>query len=137
MRSISFIVIHYSSVKPEQTSSAADIDRWHKARGWSRIGYHYVVRRDGTIERGRPDEHIGAHCNGHNAHSIGVCYEGGLDADGHSTDTRTPEQKATLLSLLRSLKKSYPTALIVGHSTLSRTLCPGFDAVREYEDVTG
>lgn len=136
MRSISFIIIHCSAVMPWQRSSAADIDRWHKARGWSRIGYHYVVRRDGAIERGRPEDHVGAHCKGHNAHSIGVCYEGGLDADARPTDTRTPEQKATLLSLLRSLKKSYPTALIVGHSTLSRTHCPCFDAVKEYEDVT-
>ena len=82
MRRISLIVVHCSAVRPWQRSSAADIDGWHKDKGWKGIGYHYVVRRDGTVEPGWPLEVIGSHVVGHNAHSIGVCYEGGLDALG-------------------------------------------------------
>ena len=82
MRTITLIIIHCSAVRPNQTSSAKEIDLWHRKRGWSGIGYHYVVRRDGTIETGRPEAKVGAHCLNHNKYSIGVCYEGGLDADG-------------------------------------------------------
>ena len=95
MRTITMIVIHCSAVRPDQTSSAAQIDTWHRRQGWKLgIGYHYVIRRDGTIEPGRPEWMIGAHCKNHNAHSIGVCYEGGYDIRGQPADTRTAEQKA-------------------------------------------
>ena len=101
MRTITLIIIHCSAVRPDQMSSAAQIDSWHRQRGWKLgIGYHYVIRRDGTIEPGRPEWMIGAHCVNHNAHSIGVCYEGGLDIRGQPDDTRTAEQKATMRQLL-------------------------------------
>ena len=88
MRTITLIVIHCSAVKPDQMSSAAQIDSWHRKQGWKLgIGYHYVVRRNGEIEPGRPEWLIGAHCKNHNAHSIGVCYEGGLDIRGQPADT--------------------------------------------------
>ena len=136
MRTISFIIIHCSAVRPTQTSSAREIDLWHRARGWKNgIGYHYVVRRDGTIEPGRREDQVGAHCKNHNAHSIGVCYEGGLDSLGQPSDTRTPAQRTALRQLLTILKRRYPEALIVGHNTLARTTCPCFDAVTEYEDI--
>ena len=97
MRKISLIVIHCSAVQPDQTSSAAQIDTWHRDRGWKfGIGYHYVIRRNGEIEPGRPEWMVGAHCVNHNSHSIGVCYEGGLDIRGQPTDTRTAAQKASL-----------------------------------------
>lgn len=107
---------------------------WHRAQGFTRgIGYHYVVRRDGTIESGRPEEVIGAHCKNHNRHSLGICYEGGLDANGKPADTRTPEQKASLHHLLAELKRSYPNALILGHHDLDpQKACPCFDAAHEY-----
>lgn len=76
MRTITLIIIHCSAVRPNQQSSAKDITLWHKARGWRTIGYHYVVRRDGTIEYGRPIEQVGAHCVNHNRYSVGICYEG-------------------------------------------------------------
>ena len=95
MRKISLIIIHCSAVRPDQMSSAAQIDSWHRDRGFHLgIGYHYVVRRNGEIEPGRPEYMVGAHCLHHNSHSIGVCYEGGLDIRGQPADTRTPEQKA-------------------------------------------
>ena len=131
------IIIHCSAVKPDQTSSAAQIDTWHRQRGFHLgIGYHYVIRRDGTIESGRPEWMIGAHCKNHNAHSIGVCYEGGLDIRGQPDDTRTPAQKAAMRKLLEELHQRYPRALIVGHRDLSHDRdCPCFDAVKEYVDI--
>ena len=131
------IVIHCSAVRPDQTSSAAQIDTWHRQRGFHLgIGYHYVIRRNGEIEAGRPEYLVGAHCKDHNAHSIGVCYEGGLNARGQPADTRTEAQKKTLLSLLRALKVDYPDALIVGHHDLNPLkACPCFDAAKEYKNL--
>jgi len=136
MRRITLIVIHCSAVKPDQQSSAAQIDSWHRQRGFHLgIGYHYVIRRDGTLEMGRPEYMVGAHCKNHNQHSIGVCYEGGLDIRGNPADTRTEAQKRTMLSLLRELKERYPRAIIVGHHNLNPLkACPCFDAVKEYKD---
>lgn len=137
MRNITLIVIHCSAVPTWQQSSAADIDRWHKERGWKYgIGYHYVVRRDGTVETGRPLELQGAHCQGHNSHSIGICYEGGLDAMGQPTDTRTPKQRCALRVLLAQLHEKFPNALILGHNVLNpMKACPCFDAATEYSDL--
>ena len=141
MRVITLIVVHCSAVKPDQLSSAAQIDSWHRERGFHLgIGYHYVIRRDGTIEPGRPEWMIGAHCHvkGHhyNSHSIGICYEGGLDARGQPDDTRTAAQKATMRQLLEDLHQHYPRAMIVGHRDLSHDRdCPCFDAYKEYADL--
>ena len=130
-RRIDKLIIHCSAVRPQQTSSARQIDAWHRARGWQMIGYHFVIRRDGSIEVGRPADMVGAHTSGQNAHSLGICYEGGLDEMGKPADTRTPEQKAALLALLRHLKTLYPNATIHGHNEFARKACPCFD-VRSY-----
>ena len=141
MRVITLIVVHCSAVKPDQLSSAAQIDSWHRERGFHLgIGYHYVIRRDGTIEPGRPEWMIGAHCHvkGHhyNSHSIGICYEGGLDARGQPDDTRTAAQKKTMRHLLEDLHERYPRAMIVGHRDLSHDRdCPCFDAAKAYADL--
>ena len=137
MRTITLIVVHCSAVRPEQTSSAKKIAGWHRDRGFQNgIGYHYVVRRDGSIEPGRPLEMIGAHVVGHNRHSIGICYEGGLNSFGEDDDTRTPEQKATLRKLLEELHRKFPKALIVGHRDLNPgKKCPCYDVISEYRDL--
>ena len=138
MRLITLIVIHCSAVKPDQMSSVAQIDTWHHDRGYKfGVGYHYVIRRDGTIEAGRPEWMVGAHCVNHNKYSIGVCYEGGLDARGQPADTRTAEQKATLRQLLTDLHRRYPRASIVGHHDLNpQKDCPCIKNVaREYADL--
>ena len=138
MRTITLIIIHCSAVRPDQTSSVAQIDSWHHERGFHLgVGYHYVIRRDGTIEPGRPEWMVGAHCVNHNAHSIGVCYEGGLDIRGQPADTRTPEQKAAMRQLLEDLHRRYPRALIVGHRDLNPLKdCPGYEGVaKEYADL--
>ena len=136
MRKITLLIVHCSATPEGKDYGAADIDRWHRQKGWSQIGYHYVVRLDGTIERGRPESVVGAHCQHHNRHSIGICYVGGLAADGVTPkDTRTLEQRATLYALLKSLHDSYPRALIVGHNTFSPKSCPCFDPVTEYAEL--
>ena len=133
MRTITLIVVHCSAVRPDQTSSAAQIDTWHRQRGFHLgIGYHYVVRRNGEVEAGRPEYMVGAHCKNHNAHSIGVCYEGGLDIRGQPADTRTPQQKAALRQLLAELHGRYPRALIVGHHDLNPLkACPCYEVISE------
>ena len=139
MRIITLIVVHCSAVRPYQTSSAAQIDTWHRRDNhWKYgIGYHYVIRRNGDIEHGRPEYMVGAHCLNHNSHSIGVCYEGGYDARGQPADTRTPEQKAAMRRLLEDLHRRYPRALIVGHHDLDPTKpCPCIkDVAGEYRDL--
>ena len=138
MRTVTLIVVHCSATPEGQDFHASDIDRWHRARGWKMIGYHYVVNLNGTIEQGRPEPMVGAHCQGHNEHSIGVCYIGGLDSRGHPADTRTPEQKKALRHLLESLHAAYPKAFIVGHHDLNPAkACPCMDVVKEYADLQG
>ena len=128
MRRISLIIIHCSGVKPGQLSSARQIDTWHRNLGWDGIGYHYVIRRDGTIEKGRPETVKGAHCKGHNTHSIGVCYEGGLDASGKAADTRTAAQRESLRSLVKELLERYPKAQVYGHHHFNKfKACPCFE----------
>ena len=132
------VVIHCSAVKPDQMSSVAQIDSWHRERGFKfGVGYHYIIRRDGSIEAGRPEWMVGAHCVNHNKYSIGVCYEGGLDARGQPADTRTAAQKATLRRLLTDLHRRYPRAVIVGHHDLNpQKECPCIKNVaEEYKDL--
>lgn len=135
MREITKIIVHCSATKEGKAFNVADITRWHKDRGFATIGYHYVVLLDGTIQQGRAEMTMGAHCKGHNANSIGICYIGGLDANGKSKDTRTPEQKESLLILLKELKKKYPKATIHGHREFANKDCPCFDAKNEYKNV--
>ena len=138
MRSITLIVIHCSAVGPDQQSSAAQIDTWHRQRGFHLgIGYHYVIRRNGEIEPGRPEYMVGAHCKNHNKYSIGVCYEGGIDARGQPADTRTLEQKASMRKLLTELHSRYPRAVIVGHHDLNpQKACPCIaNVAREYAEL--
>ena len=137
MRTITLIIIH-SSATPEGKSLSAEAcrqDHIHH-RGFRDIGYHFYLTRDGEIHRGRPIEKIGAHCRDHNTHSIGVCYEGGLDAEGRPKDTRTLAQKGSLIALLRELRIRFPKALIVGHHDLNPMKdCPCYDCVEEYRDL--
>lgn len=136
MRTINEIIVHCTATPRGRDIGAAQIGVWHKANGWNGIGYHHVVRLDGSIERGRPEEQAGAHCIGHNAHSIGVVYVGGLEADGKTpADTRTPAQKEALVQLLRRLKARYPGAVIRGHRDFAAKACPCFDATAEYRNV--
>lgn len=126
-KNIDAIVIHCSATRAGQDIRAADIDKWHKERGFKEIGYHYVIDLDGTIEVGRALPKDGAHCNtsgtsgvNYNKHSIGVCYVGGLDENGEPADTRTDEQKIALEELVYDLIEKYPTIKeVIGHRDAS------------------
>lgn len=136
MRKINEILVHCAATPEGKNFKAADIDRWHRERKMKCIGYHYVVDLDGTVEPGRPESEIGAHCLGHNQNSIGVCYVGGLAADGKTPkDTRTAAQKEALLALLKKLKAKYPKASIHGHRDFAAKACPSFDATTEYKSI--
>ncbi len=136
MRKINEIIVHCAATREGRDFTVEDITRWHKARGFATIGYHYVIYRDGSIHEGRPLEQIGAHCVGHNKHSIGICYIGGCASDGKTPkDTRTPEQKEALLALLRRLKARFPNATIHGHRDFAAKACPSYDAFREYRQL--
>lgn len=136
MRKINLIIVHCSATSEGKDFTVDDITRWHKARGFKTIGYHYVIYRDGTIHGGRPVSEEGAHCVGHNKYSIGVCYIGGLAADGKTPkDTRTDAQKSSLRNLLSRLKKSYPGVAIRGHRDFAAKACPSFDATEEYYNL--
>ena len=133
VKEISLLIIHCSATLPGQRVSVQDIDRWHRQRGFDCIGYHFYITVDGTIWVGRPLNRIGAHCKGYNTHSIGICYEGGLDEEGRPCDTRTLLQKAALVALINKLREMYPTADVVGHCDLDlNKACPCFSAVGEY-----
>lgn len=126
-RTITEIIIHCTATKEFQDIKAVDVDRWHKQLGWKCIGYNYLIDLDGTIENGRDINMTGAHTVGHNTHSIGVCYVGGLDENGKAKDTRTPEQKLALQTLIVNLKRMFPNAKIYGHRQFANKACPCFD----------
>lgn len=134
MRDIDKIIIHCSATREGEDVSVDTIRRWHvEGRGWSDIGYHFVVGINGDLHYGRPLERIGAHVKGQNSKSIGICYIGGVEKDGKTPkDTRTCEQKETLVDLLMLLKRLHPDATIHGHREFANKACPCFDARKEY-----
>jgi N-acetylmuramoyl-L-alanine amidase len=128
MRTINKIIVHCSATPEGRDVTVADIDRWHRQRGFRGIGYHFVIYLDGTIHSGRPIEQIGAHCYGHNNHSIGICYIGGLAPDGKTPkDTRNEPQKSALISLISDLRRQFPNATLHGHREFANKACPCFD----------
>ena len=135
-RNIKELIVHCSATPEGKDYSIDTIRQWHLQRGFSDIGYHYVIYRDGSIHIGRDESIIGAHCTGHNTNSIGVCYIGGCASDGKTPkDTRTTEQKQSLVKLLKELKTKYPQASIHGHRDFSSKACPSFDATKEYSSI--
>lgn len=133
MRTIKKIIIHCSATPEGRDVSVDEIRRWHLNKGWSDIGYHYVIDLNGNIQKGRNIEVSGAHTKGHNRNSIGICYIGGVDEDLKSKDTRTISQMLALDELLSDLKDSYPEADICGHNEFSSKDCPSFDVKLEYK----
>ena len=136
MRLVKEIIIHCSATREEQQVSVDTIRDWHLAKGWNDIGYHFYIDLDGTINKGRDIDKMGAHCKGHNRNSIGICYCGGVEADGKTPkDTRTQEQKDSLLHVLKTLKAMCSEAVIYSHSEFAAKACPSFDATEEYENI--
>lgn len=142
-RRINSIIVHCSATPEGRDYTVEQIKKDHKEQGWSDIGYHYVIYRDGSIHEGRNVDIIGAHCEGYNSNSIGVCYIGGLENKPNveykklkAKDTRTEAQKRALIELLSKLKKYYPEAKIYGHHDFNKGKdCPSFDAKNEYKNL--
>lgn len=141
-RVINEIIVHCTATPEGQDVTVNSIRQGHLRRGFSDIGYHYVIYRDGSIHDGRNVNISGAHCTGHNQHSIGVCYVGGLENIPNvpyeklpPKDTRTAAQKASLLKLLKELKALYPKATIHGHYEYANKACPCFKPKEEYKDL--
>lgn len=128
MRKINKIIIHCSATPPTSDIGAFQIDAWHKQQGWDEIGYHFVIRRNGEIEKGRDIEKIGAHCKGHNADSIGICLVGGLDKDGKPENNFTQNQFLSLRSLAAKLRGQFSEIQSIhGHNEFANKACPCFD----------
>ena len=142
-RNITKIIVHCSATPEGEDFTVDDIRKWHLDRGFSDIGYHYVIYRDGTIAKGRDEKIAGAHCTGQNTCSIGICYIGGNipreeDPKNWSSkpkDTRTEAQNQSLLKLLKELKGRYPQAVVYGHRDFESKACPSFDAKKEYSNL--
>lgn len=135
-RYINEIIVHCSATPEGKDYTVSDIKKWHIQRGFNDVGYHYIVYLDGSVHGGRDEHKIGAHCTGHNNHSIGVCYIGGVAKDGKTPkDTRTDAQKKALLELLRELKGKYPEAKIYPHYKFAAKACPSFNAEKEYKNI--
>ena len=131
-RTTNWIVIHCSATRAIQDVGAADIRKWHRAQGWSDIGYAFVIRRSGKIETGRPVDAIGSHVKGHNADSVGVCLVGGLNNDTYKPENNyTPQQWEGLIRLLKTLTAKYPKAKVRGHRDFPNVQksCPCFSAI--------
>ena len=142
-REITMIVVHCSATRCNHPYTVHQLYHDHvEVNHWRYIGYHFFISRDGKVHATRPLERMGAHARGWNAHSIGICYEGGLDSEGHPKDTRTPWQKHSLRVLILTLLRDYPGCRVCGHRDLSPDLngngeiepeewikaCPCFDA---------
>lgn len=130
MRAITALVVHCSATPAGKAFRSADIDRWHKSQGWESIGYHFVITLDGGIEDGRPLKTPGAHVKQHNSTTIGICYIGGLSADGkRAENTLNEAQERALEFLLRTLREKWPMARILGHRDFAGVAkaCPSFD----------
>lgn len=145
MRDIRLIVVHCSATRSDRDFTEHNLDVCHRHRGFNGPGYHFYIRKDGRVVATRPVEKVGAHAQGHNAASIGICYEGGLDSRGRVADTRTTAQKEALRELITELREQYPGARVCGHRDLSPDLngngriepeewikrCPCFDVATE------
>jgi N-acetylmuramoyl-L-alanine amidase len=142
-KSTEYLVIHCTATPASMDIGSETVDRWHREQGWSAIGYHHVIRRDGTIERGRPLGSIGSHVKGYNNRSLGITLVGGSDrTKQRAEDNFTAYQYDALRELLGVLTRTYPDAVILGHRDLSPDKdgdgevepeewlksCPSFDA---------
>lgn len=147
MRTIRFIVIHCTATKPSVKHQTI-LNGW-RAKGWDKNGYHWLVDQSGLAARLQDDSIVSNGVFGYNNHTINICYIGGIGANGKPQDTRTPEQKGMLETLLMDYRKKYPTAIIQGHRDFSPDknkngviesfewikVCPCFDAKTEYANL--
>ncbi len=133
--SVRYIIIHCTATRANRDYTTEQLLKDHKKRGFRTIGYHFYIRRSGVVTQHRNLLEVGAHCRPYNRCSIGICYEGGLDTQGRPADTRTPEQRGQMASLVRKLRRLFPKAQVRGHRDMPGTLpkeCPCFDVQKEF-----
>lgn len=125
-----YIVVHCSATPPDRDIGVKDIERWHRGQGYIAVGYHFVIKRDGVIEEGRPESVVGAHAKGVNESSIGICLVGGVDKGMKPEDNFTNDQMNSLATLIDMLQTRYKDAEVIGHRDVPNTnkACPSFDA---------
>lgn len=132
-KSTKYLVVHCSATRPSQDIGVKEIRQWHKNQGWQDIGYHYVIRRDGKVERGRAENLVGSHVAGRNSNSVGVCMVGGVSQNNFekAENNFTPAQFASLKTLLKMLADKYKGAVVLGHRDFPKVskACPSFDAI--------
>lgn len=127
-RKTDYIIIHCSATPPDMDIGVKEIDKWHKDRGWSGVGYHDIIRRNGVPEQGRDENATGAHAKGYNSISVGICLVGGINENGSPENNFTDEQFKTLIRLLRFYRALFPKAAIIGHNNVNpHKACPSFD----------
>ncbi|WYM31330.1 lysozyme [Citrobacter phage Citrof5] len=127
------IFVHCAATKPSQDVGVREIRQWHKEKGWLDIGYHFVIRRDGTLEAGREQSAVGSHVANYNHDSVGVCLVGGIDDKGKFAANFTPAQMSMLRSLLVTLQAQYPGAVLRAHHDVAPKACPSFDLKRWWD----
>lgn len=132
-----YITIHCTDTPEGRHVTVADIDKWHKERGWFGIGYHFVIYLDGSIHVGRSENKMGAHVSSYNRGNLGIVYVGGCDKNMKPKDTRTMAQKYALEKFLKLKRMQYPKAIIQGHCDFPGVtkVCPSFDAKTEYKHI--
>jgi len=136
MRKIDKVIIHCTATPEGRQVSLDTIRDWHVVgNGWSDIGYHFIVHQFGHVELGRDLERSGAHTKGHNKHSIGVCYVGGVDSKMKPKDTRTENQAEALRYLVMDLLEQYPGSTVHGHNEFSNKACPSFNVSEDMADI--
>ena len=134
MRPLDKIILHCSATREGQDISVETMRQWHLKRGWSDIGYHFVIYLDGSIHKGRPIEKVGAHTSGQNTGSIGICYVGGVEKDGKTPkDTMTDLQETAMVNLIKALREEYGNMTLHGHNEFAAKACPSFKVYEKYD----
>ena len=139
MRKIDKLIVHCTATPEFKDFDVKDVRDWHvKGNGWSDIGYHFLIKIDGTVQEGRNMAKTGAHVAGHNKSSIGIAYVGGMDKNMEEwIDTRTDQQKDSIFNLLMDLKFQFPDAVVYGHNDFTdKKVCPCFNAKEEYKEIS-
>ncbi len=134
MRKLDKIIIHCSATRKNQDIGVKEIAQEHKKNGWENIGYHFVIRRNGEIEDGRPIEEIGAHCKGQNKNSIGICLVGGVNEQLKAENNFTPAQFFSLQKLVQNLKMKFQNLTIHGHKEFAAKDCPSFEVTDLFKE---
>jgi N-acetylmuramoyl-L-alanine amidase len=137
MRKLTRIILHCTATPEGRHVDVDTIREWHRKRGWSDIGYHFVIYLDGSVHNGRPVEKVGAHVSGHNADTIGVVYVGGTDAAGKAKDTMNDAQETAFVNLVASLRDKYGALTLHGHNEYAAKACPSFNVKQKFQWLVG